>query len=371
MSPQSPSADFITEKNAETNKPIFLYRVQIAADPDADGAEDDLYLAEYDEDVEFFKDENTAQTYTKFPITHESVSENTGLVVDTVQVSVMNVSREIQAYLEANDGLIGRKVTIRQVFADYLTDPDAYIEDIFFIDSVPSYDEKVINFTLTSKFDLLKLTLPRRYYRRDFCQWKYKDQGCWLDDGDGTFSWPTPFSADTTWLWGTERTGVSDPGDLVNYTAQATTKFVSVNLKMLTKANASLKIDLKCDVPARLTSTGQIEITSSGTCDDEEWYYTNPAGLTITDTYQTFTIPLSSFVNEGGGLDVTAINYIRWWNYATDTVNLYWKNAKIYWTTSGTFPDECRKTLVECRRHNNQARFGAFPAVPNRRVFRG
>jgi len=187
---------FTTAKNAETNAPIWLYRVNISDTPEVTG-EDDLFLAEWSEDIEFFKDTNTAQTYTAFPMRHRGISQNAEGQIDTLEVAVANVNRIFQFYLEERDGLRDRKVTIRQVFLSQLADSTAYIEDVFHIDSV-SADQQVAVFNLLPRFNLLDIHLPKRRFLRDGCAWRYKGEGCWESDGVGGWQIPSDgsFTAD-------------------------------------------------------------------------------------------------------------------------------------------------------------------------------
>ena len=113
---------FTSEKNKYTNQPLFLYILH-----EYDGT-NDLELAEYDTDV-IYND----VTYSAFPISHEFVGENTAGEIDAVKIRLTNVSRLIQAYLELYD-FRSKKVTIRRVWADQLSDIDAYIDDIYYID---------------------------------------------------------------------------------------------------------------------------------------------------------------------------------------------------------------------------------------------
>lgn len=157
---------FKTEKNAQSNQPIFLYTIE-----DYDGASNDLNYAEYDTDIVY-----GGITYSKFPITHEFISENTKGEIDQVKVTVANVSRAIEAYLTAYD-LRGKKVSIKVVWANQLADADAYIEEIYYIDSYTADEEKV-EFTLSSKFDILDVAVPVRTYLRNYCAWKFKSSEC-------------------------------------------------------------------------------------------------------------------------------------------------------------------------------------------------
>jgi len=163
--PRDLSNTFRTEKNKQTNKPINLYTIK-----EYDGA-NDLRFAEYDSDVTYQGD-----VYSKFPLTHENISENTQGEIDHVTVTVSNISRLIQGYLESYD-LRGKKVIIRKVWANQLADPNAYTDSIYYIDSYTA-DENNVVFTLSSKFDVLDLELPARRYSRNYCSWKFKSAEC-------------------------------------------------------------------------------------------------------------------------------------------------------------------------------------------------
>ena len=144
------NANFTEEKNKLQNRPIYLYILH-----DYNGSSDNLYFASYDVDVVF-----DGQTYSKFPITHEMIGENTGNEIDTVKVKVSNVSRLIQTYLESYD-LRSKLITIRMVWADKLNDATCYLDDKFYIDYYTASAEAV-EFVCTSKFDVLQLQLPAR-----------------------------------------------------------------------------------------------------------------------------------------------------------------------------------------------------------------
>lgn len=59
---------------------------------------------------------------------------------------------------------------------------------------------------------------------------------------------------------------------------------------------------------------GAFELTSSGTYDDEEWNYTNPIGnLSLTPSLVEYEIALQDLGIVGTGLDLSNINYFRWY----------------------------------------------------------
>ncbi len=158
---------FTIEKNKKENKPIFLYTLY-----DYDGLGTNLYWAEYKEEVEF-----DSITYTPFSITFEAIGEQTGGQVDEVKVTVGNVTRLIQNYLELYD-FRGKKVRILQVFADIIDEPDAFLEDIFYVDKWEQPNDEVIVFTLSSRFNCRDVKLPKRLFVRTSCPWEFKSADC-------------------------------------------------------------------------------------------------------------------------------------------------------------------------------------------------
>jgi len=163
--PREVDSIFKSEKAKRENTPIFLYTLEKY------DSVNDLHLAGLDEDVVY-----NGITYSKFPITHEFVGENNQGAIDQVKVRLANVSRLIQLYLEQFD-FRGRKVTIRMVWFNQLSDPDAFMDDIFYIDSYTA-DQNNVEFTLTGKFDVLGVDLPARRYSRNYCAWKFKSAEC-------------------------------------------------------------------------------------------------------------------------------------------------------------------------------------------------
>jgi len=163
--PRNVNATFKAEKAKKENAPIFLYVLK-----EYNGV-DDLNFTGFDENVIF-----DGIVYTKFPIKHEFVAENNQGQIDQVKITLANVSRLIELYLEQYD-FRGKKIIIRTVWADQLSDPDAYIDDVFYIDNYTA-DQSNVEFTLTGKFDVLGIDLPARRYARNYCVWKFKSAEC-------------------------------------------------------------------------------------------------------------------------------------------------------------------------------------------------
>jgi len=165
--PHNVPTEYKTTKNAQMNKPINLYILH-----NYDGLNGDLRFAEYKEDIVF-----DGNTYTAFPISLDTMTENAQGEVDTIKIRVSNVSRAIQYYLENYD-LREKKVTIYQVWADQLTDVDNAMIYIYYIDKYLA-SEMAVEFECSSKFDVLDIELPLGRYMRGVCRWKeFKDADC-------------------------------------------------------------------------------------------------------------------------------------------------------------------------------------------------
>jgi lambda family phage minor tail protein L len=162
---------FKSEKNKASNSPIYLYTIY-----DYDGVGTNLNFAEWDADVTY-----NGVTYTKFPIKHEEITENTKGEIDVVKVSVANVNRVLQGYLETYD-LRGKKVIIKIVWSNQLADADAYIDFTFYIDTYTA-TEQVVEFSLSSKYDIIDLEIPLGKYHRNYCRWKFKSSECGYSGG--------------------------------------------------------------------------------------------------------------------------------------------------------------------------------------------
>jgi lambda family phage minor tail protein L len=167
-------AQFISEKNKQANAPIWLFTIF-----DYDGSSNDLHYAEWDTDITF-----DGVVYTRFPIKHDFVSNNTSGQIDTIRVTVGNVSRLIQTYLELYE-LRGKKVEIKVVFLDKLATAEAFIKDVYYIDNYTA-DQNNVTFNLSSKFDILNLELPNRRYMRGYCGWKFKGTECGYSGATGS-----------------------------------------------------------------------------------------------------------------------------------------------------------------------------------------
>jgi len=168
-------ATFLLAKDTINNAtPITLLSVHI---PDASAT---LYYAQYTDGQSisyFIPGTSTAQTYTPAPFEISEIANNIQGQIDSLQLTLSNVNRTIGGYLHSYDALRGCTVNILKVFKGGLTDPNSNMRDIYSIDSC-TLTENTAQFTLTTKFEIQKVTLPFRTYRRDQCQWTFGGTEC-------------------------------------------------------------------------------------------------------------------------------------------------------------------------------------------------
>ena len=168
------NATFLKAKDTMSNaSPITLYTVEVPSTAT-------LYYCEYTDGQSvsyFLPASSTAQTYTPAPITYEAIQSNIQGEVDNLVLTLSNVDKTIQSYLHNYDALRGAKVNIITVFKGGLTDWQANQTDTFYIDGV-ELSTQAARFSLTSKFNVQRVTLPMRHFRRDQCQWTFKSDDC-------------------------------------------------------------------------------------------------------------------------------------------------------------------------------------------------
>ena len=102
MAKQLP-ASIILEKNRLETEYVWLIFLDIVL---PDGTP--LYLVRNNEDTTFI-----STVYTAIPFTLEPTKENSKGVIPTVSLKISNVTRVIQAYMEAQNGGVGSDVKVR------------------------------------------------------------------------------------------------------------------------------------------------------------------------------------------------------------------------------------------------------------------
>jgi len=140
----------------------------------------------------------TEQLYNRAFIKRGDISTNTSGEIDNISLSVPNVDRTLESYIQNRKNLRGQEVYILTTFAALLPSgstayhvgetPDhrSVLKEKFYVDSVYS-DENVVEFTCKSRFDLRNMTVPGRTYSRE-CQWEFRSEEC-DPDGNIAASW--------------------------------------------------------------------------------------------------------------------------------------------------------------------------------------
>ena len=155
---------FKTAKNSRSNQPLCLFTLF-----DYRGQGENLCFARNNEDVVF-----DGVTYGKSGIDFQTIGENMQGEIDMVEITILNVSRYIQSYLEEFD-LRDKKIVIRVVWADQLADPDAFLDYTFNIENYFSTDTDA-HFVCSTKLDILERTLPSEIIMRNHCTYRiFKD----------------------------------------------------------------------------------------------------------------------------------------------------------------------------------------------------
>ncbi len=147
--------------NAKQVTSIYLYELTYSV------SEEPLYWTSYDEDVSY-----DSKTYTKFPITHEDINEDSDGQINELVVNVANADRTVQYYVE-NYSLMWKNFKIRQIFIG----TSECVDHNFLIKGVKCKKD-IAAITLSSGVDVLALAVPNRKLISNFCSWVFKDGNC-------------------------------------------------------------------------------------------------------------------------------------------------------------------------------------------------
>lgn len=152
-------ANLITEKNLLSGTAPWLILIDVYVDISTT-----LYLVRNTEDITF-----NSQLYTAFPFEIESFVMKSKGELPTIQLKVSNVSRAIQAHLEATDGLIGNALTLRVVNNAYLAENYAELTETFEILNCVA-DVMWVTFTLGFPSPMSR-RFPLYRYIADHCRY--------------------------------------------------------------------------------------------------------------------------------------------------------------------------------------------------------
>lgn len=135
-------------------------------------------------------------TYDPMPAEAEGFDMSTQGTLPRPKIRIANPGGIMSAYaLQMND-LLGCKITRLRTFARYLdavnfpggvnpdASPDQHLPDqMWFIDQKTSEDRDVIEWELSSAFDLNGVTLPLRQVIKNSCSWEYRGGECGFTGG--------------------------------------------------------------------------------------------------------------------------------------------------------------------------------------------
>lgn len=103
-----------------------------------------------------------------------SISQESGKQSE-VTLTVTDYTQALQSFMEEYGGGVGSNVTMSIQSAAELDAAPDLVE--YFQITGASASDYIQNFTLGAE-NALMLTFPRRRQTRDFCQWRYKGEGC-------------------------------------------------------------------------------------------------------------------------------------------------------------------------------------------------
>lgn len=129
-------------------------------------------------------------TYQPLPIEVEGFDVSSQGTLPRPKIRVANVQGLFSAVAAENDDLVGCKVTRKRTFARYLdavnfpngnayADQHQYLpDDLYFVEQKTSETRYVIEWELSSAFDLVGVQLPRRQIIQGTCMWRYRSSEC-------------------------------------------------------------------------------------------------------------------------------------------------------------------------------------------------
>ena len=141
------------------------------------------------------------QIYTAFPVESEGWEVRGTGSLPRPSVRFANINQYWKAHLSNYDDLVGAKVIRRRTLQKYIVGgtaaanpPVEFNRDVYYIERKTNETATMVEFELSSAFDVQGIQLPRRAVIASRCPWKYKDSD------QGGCDWPSDnrFSVDGT-----------------------------------------------------------------------------------------------------------------------------------------------------------------------------
>lgn len=125
------------------------------------------------------------KTYNPIPFEVMGINENKDLDLETVDIRLSNVTRELVDMIKQNNAFIGQQMIIKLTFENLLADSTSFIQDIYWVEKCSVRDTEVL-FSLSTKFNVFSLRIPQHKFSRLYCQWQFNKTGCeWSTYGSG------------------------------------------------------------------------------------------------------------------------------------------------------------------------------------------
>lgn len=218
------NATFLKEQiKVDDVAPIHMYVVNASIT-----GKDHLYFANYNQDIYGYEVNKNGQMvaspikYTGLPIQQNEMKIDTSGEIAQVDISIPNVDRVMEGYVQTIDYLRGRDVYLITTFErtlpasplnpEYVGDSDyedyhAVMIEKLYVDGTIS-DEQAVTFSCKPKFVVRNVVLPNRRYSRE-CQWTYLSSEC---DINGEIDSVTYTTCDRTLEQCRERTNATQFG---------------------------------------------------------------------------------------------------------------------------------------------------------------
>lgn len=133
------------------------------------------------------------QEYMPLPIEAEGFDLDAQGQLPRPKIRVANIQGMFSAMVAEAEDLIGCRLTRKRTFGRYLdavnfpggnpeANPDQALPDeLWFIDRKSSEDRYMIEWELSSAFDLEGVRIPLRQVIQNYCPWRYRDANCGWD----------------------------------------------------------------------------------------------------------------------------------------------------------------------------------------------
>jgi phage-related protein len=116
---------------------------------------------------------NLVQVYNSAPY---RVGDNVRTTTSNTDVYVVSLFDDNNLLLNAPLSNASTEQPLYIINSDH--DPEAYVRDVFKITELTALNENFAEFSLTSWLQYFKLTLPKRKFYKNTCQWEYKGSEC-------------------------------------------------------------------------------------------------------------------------------------------------------------------------------------------------